>query len=267
MLPNYQIILLGLSAASSVLCDSPDYYDHGVLISDPSITPEHESLSFTNLNRSSDIDITTLLEDDEDTIVNTDDAKYGDHSHSDTSKTSHPATNSSTGFTTYTPGGAFPDAWALVDDLDNEMSTSLSTPRFSATHEQFDRSIASATSPSSTIPSVVPSIGVPNSAKAALDWLTSTSNSTGPNGKSATLTSSTGSTSPSPGPTTTTSTKTTDPAIATLDCLTSDLDDKSENQATTTDSKHSSGVSAILSDSEATHTSAAAANRLGLAFW
>ena len=49
--------------------------------------------------------------------------------------------------------------------------------------------------------------------------------------------------------------------------LTSGLDDKGAIAATTTDLKHSSIVSGILSDLEATHTSAAAANRLRVGFW
>jgi len=267
MLLNYRIILLGLSTASSVLCDSPEYYDHGVSISDPIFTREHESSSSPILHPSSDIEMTTWPEDNEDTIVSINDVQHDHDSHSDTLPAAQTATNSSTKSTTHASADSLPDAWVVVDDLDDDMFMSLSTPLFLATHERFGKSTASATPPSSMTLSVVPSTSVSNPVKAALDWLTSPSNSTRPSGKGATLTSSTDSTSPDPIPTTTISTKTTDPVKAALDWLTLGLDDMGAIAATTTDLKHSSIVSGILSGLEATHTSAATANRLRVGFW
>ncbi|GAB7327398.1 hypothetical protein MBLNU13_g11262t1 [Cladosporium sp. NU13] len=177
------------------------------------------------------------------------------------------ATNSSTGSTTHTPADSLPDPWELVHDLGDEITMSLSASRFLATQEPFDRSTAFATLPSSTAPCVVPPKSAPIPIKAALDWLTSTPNSISSDSKSASVASITSTTRTGPHQTTKVPVTTTDAAKAALDWLTSGLDDKSATPTTTIDLKDSSVVSEILSNVEATHTSAAAANRLKLGFW
>lgn len=263
MLLNYRTILLGLSVASSVLCDSPSHSGHGALISHPSFTPKHDALSSTNLHPSSDTDITARPEDDEDTIASIDDAQHEKHPHSDTLMAAQAATISSTVFAPHTPTASLPDPWALVDDLDNEMFT----PRFPATNGSFDRSTSSTTLLSSTTPSAVPSNDGLDPVKAALDWLTSTSNSTNYDGKSASAASKSSTSLTGPHSTTNASVATTDPAKAALDWLTSGVDDKSSIPPTPTDPRHSNTASGILSELETTHTSAAAADKLRMGFW
>ncbi|KAM0710710.1 hypothetical protein Q7P35_001448 [Cladosporium inversicolor] len=182
---NYQIVLIGLSAVSSVLCDGPQNSDHDTSISDPS-------------------DIREDLGYEPSTVVKL--------------SLSYLTTANSTS----TPAGPLPVFLKFFDDLDDEHSTSLFTPRLTATQK-----------PSSTSTSL-----------ADLDyqfdelWWQESSTTT-----------------------------ITDPAKAALDWLNSGLDDKSATAAKITDSKHSSVVSSILSGLEATHTSAAAADRLRVGFW
>lgn len=242
MLLNYRTILIGLGAISPVLCSSPQSSDDGISTSDfssPHEHLEHEPPLVSNLD-SSPLTTTESLTDHKDG----------------------------------TPDDFNPVAWEAFhgsgDDADEEFM-SLFSFRILATQEPSNRSTASATSPSSTTSGITSSTGPTDPIQAALDWLTSTTNSTNFGGKSASATSksSTGSKGPHPTTTisTTTMTTTTDPAKAALDWLTSGIGDKSATSTTTANSKHSSDVSAILSKSHATHTSAAGANRLGPRFW
>ena len=232
MLCSYRNILIGLGVVSSVLCDDSQDHYHGISIYDSD--PTREQLGREPLRISS-------------------------------STTTHAATNSLTENAISTPSMYIPDISELFNDLDDEKLMSPSTLPFPAPQKPSNSTTASMFSPLFTTASIASFASQPDPIKAALDWLTSTANSTSSNGKSMTSTSSTESMSSSH--TTTTSMTNTEPAKAALDWLTSGLGDKSPTPATTTDSEHSSIVSGILSGLEATHTSAAAANRLSLGFW
>lgn len=239
MLLNPRIILLGLSAVSSGLADGSQESDHGISISD-------EYPSTIDFFSSSGTDA-TWSDNDEDTDVSINDAQPKDHSHSD-------------------------DFSDFLEEIDDNISTAFTTPWPSAAAHGTNNSTTSTTSPSSATSSVASSIGALDPIKAALDWLTSMPNSTSSTGQSASSVSISSTSCTGPHHTTTASTKTaTDPAKVALDWLTSGLDDKSTPPttatATTTDLKHSNVVSSIISELEATHTSAAAANRLRPGFW
>ena len=126
-------------------------------------------------------------------------------------------------------------ATATLTQSKNTTSTSAST-----------RSTTTSTSSSIVSPSTTSTSNTPDIVQSVLDKLTSTTSLA------------------SPSHTTTTSTKTADPTKAALDWLTSG---HSTSLTTTADSKHSSAVSAVLSELDATQTSAAGANRIRLAFW